>query len=125
MISKSSKIFLAGHNGMVGSSILRVFKSRGYKKIITINKKNVDLRDQKSVNKFFKNNKPEIVIIAAAKVGGIKANINYPANFITDNILIQTNLILNSFRYKVKKLIFLGQVVFIQKTLKNQLEKIR
>ena len=104
---------------------LRVFKSRGYKKIITINKKNVDLRDQKSVNKFFKNNKPEIVIIAAAKVGGIKANINYPANFITDNILIQTNLILNSFRYKVKKLIFLGQVVFIQKTLKNQLEKIR
>ena len=125
MISKNSKIFLAGHNGMVGSSILRVFKSRGYKKIITINKKNVDLRDQKSVNKFFKNNKPEVVIIAAAKVGGIKANINYPANFITDNILIQTNLILNSFRYKVKKLIFLGQVVFIQKTLKNQLEKIR
>ena len=58
MISKNSKIFLAGHNGMVGSSILRVFKSRGYKKIITINKKNVDLRDQKSVNKFFKNNKP-------------------------------------------------------------------
>ena len=123
MISKSSKIFLAGHNGMVGSSILRVFKSRGYKKIITINKKNVDLRDQKSVNKFFKNNKPEIVIIAAAKVGGIKANINYPANFITDNILIQTNLILNSFRYKVKKLIFFGSSCIYPKDLKKPIRE--
>ena len=108
---------------MVGSSILRVFKSRGYKKIITINKKNVDLRDQKSVNKFFKNNKPEIVIIAAAKVGGIKANINYPANFITDNILIQTNLILNSFRYKVKKLIFFGSSCIYPKDLKKPIRE--
>ena len=123
MISKSSKIFLAGHNGMVGSSILRVFKSRGYKKIITINKKNVDLRNQKSVNKFFKKNKPEAVIIAAAKVGGIKANINYPADFITDNILIQTNLILNSFRYKVKKLIFFGSSCIYPKDLKKPIRE--
>ncbi len=123
MISKSSKIFLAGHNGMVGSSILRVFKSRGYKKIITISKKNVDLRNQKSVNKFFKKNKPEAVIIAAAKVGGIKANINYPADFITDNILIQTNLILNSFRYKVKKLIFFGSSCIYPKDLKKPIRE--
>ncbi len=123
MISKSSKIFLAGHNGMVGSSILRVFKSRGYKKIITINKKNVDLRNQKSVNKFFKKNKPEAVIIAAAKVGGIKANINYPADFITDNILIQTNLILNSSRYKVKKLIFFGSSCIYPKDLKKPIRE--
>ena len=123
MISKSSKIFLAGHNGMVGSSILRVFKSRGYKKIITINKKNVDLRNQKSVNKFFKKNRPEAVIIAAAKVGGIKANINYPADFITDNILIQTNLILNSLRYKVKKLIFFGSSCIYPKDLKKPIRE--
>ena len=108
---------------MVGSSILRVFKSRGYKKIITINKKNVDLRNQKSVNKFFKKNRPEAVIIAAAKVGGIKANINYPADFITDNILIQTNLILNSLRYKVKKLIFFGSSCIYPKDLKKPIRE--
>ena len=91
MINKNSKIFLAGHNGMLGSSILRVLKKRGYKKIITVNKKRLDLRNQDSVKKFIKVKKPDAVIMAAAKVGGIKANMDFPANFITDNLQIQTN----------------------------------
>jgi len=88
MINLNSKIFIAGHNGMLGSSILRKLKNKGYKKIIIANKKNLDLRDQNSVKKFIKKKKPDAVIIAAAKVGGIKANIKNPANFITDNLLI-------------------------------------
>ena len=93
MIGLNSKIFIAGHNGMLGSSVLRVLKKKGYKKLITINKKKLDLRNQSKVEKFLKKNKPDAVIIAAAKVGGIKANIDYPANFINDNLQIQTNLI--------------------------------
>ena len=87
MININSKIFIAGHNGMLGSSILRKLRNKGYKNIIVVNKKNLDLRDQKAVQKFIKNKKPDAVIIAAAKVGGIKANIDNPANFITDNLL--------------------------------------
>ena len=107
MININSKIFIAGHNGMLGSSILRIFKKKGYRKLITINKKKLDLRNQKSVEKFIKK-KPDAVIIAAAKVGGIKANISFPANFISDNIQIQTNLISSSHTHKVKKLILFG-----------------
>ena len=123
MINKNSKIFLAGHNGMLGSSILRVLKKRGYKKIITVNKKRLDLRNQDSVRKFFKIKKPDVVIIAAAKVGGIKANIDYPANFITDNLLIQTNLILNSFVNKTKKLILFGSSCIYPKDLKKPIKE--
>ena len=108
MININSKIFIAGHNGMLGSSILRIFKKKGYRKLITINKKKLDLRNQKSVEKFIKKKKPDAVIIAAAKVGGIKANISFPANFISDNIQIQTNLISSSHTHKVKKLILFG-----------------
>ena len=75
MINLNSKVFIAGHNGMLGSSIFRKLKKKGYKKIITIDKKDLDLRNQNAVRKFFKARKPEVVIIAAAKVGGIKANI--------------------------------------------------
>ena len=74
MINIRSKIFVAGHNGMLGSSILRILKQKGYKNLITIDKKKLDLKDQNSVKKFFKLKKPHAVIIAAAKVGGIKAN---------------------------------------------------
>ena len=108
MINFKSKIFIAGHNGMLGSSILRIFKNKGYKKLITVDKKKLDLRNQNLVEKFFKSKKPDAVIIAAAKVGGIKANINYPANFISDNLQIQTNLISSSYTHKVKKLILFG-----------------
>ena len=108
MVNKNSKIFIAGHNGMLGSSILRILREKKYKKIITINRSKLDLRDQNSVKNFFKIKKPDVVIIAAAKVGGIKANMNFPANFINDNLQIQSNLILNSFNFRVKKLIFFG-----------------
>ena len=93
MINTKSRIFIAGHKGMLGSSILRKFKKKGYKKLIIIDKKKLDLRNQNSVKNFFKIKKPDVVIIAAAKVGGIKANIEYPADFIKDNLQIQTNLI--------------------------------
>jgi len=108
MINNQSKIFVAGHKGMLGSSIIRILKKKGYKKLITIDKKKLDLRNQTSVKKFFKSKKIDAVIIAAAKVGGIKANIKYPANFISDNLQIQTNLITTSYSCKVKKLILFG-----------------
>ena len=91
MININSKIFLTGHKGMLGSSILRLLKKKGYKKIITVDKKKLDLRNHDLVKKFFKIKKPDAVIIAAAKVGGIKANMDYPADFITENLQIHTS----------------------------------
>ena len=123
MINKKSKIFLAGHNGMLGSSILKNLKKNGYNKIITINKKRLDLRNQSSVQKFFKSKKPEGVIIAAAKVGGIKANINFPAEFINENLQIQINLINASLRNNVKKLIFFGASCIYPKNFKRPIKE--
>ena len=123
MININSKIFIAGHNGMLGSSILRKLRSKGYKNIIVINKKNLDLRDQRAVKKFIKNKKPDAVIIAAAKVGGIKANIDNPANFISDNLLIQTNLISLSHTYNVKKLILFGSSCIYPKNLNKPIKE--
>ena len=123
MINLNSKIFIAGHNGMLGSSILRKLRNKGYKKIIIANKKNLDLRDQNSVQKFIKKKKPDAVIIAAAKVGGIKANINNPADFITDNLLIQTNLISLSHTYHVKKLILFGSSCIYPKNLNRPIKE--
>ena len=123
MINKNSKIFLAGHNGMLGSAILRTLKKKGYKKIITADKKRLDLRNQDSVKKFFKVKKPDAVIIAAAKVGGIKANMEFPANFITDNLQIQTNLILNSYNNKIKKLILFGSSCIYPKDLNKPIKE--
>ena len=123
MIGLNSKIFIAGHNGMLGSSVLRVLKKKGYKKLITINKKKLDLRNQSKVEKFLKKNKPDAVIIAAAKVGGIKANIDYPANFINDNLQIQTNLIFSSHSNKVKRLIFFGSSCIYPKNLNKPIKE--
>ena len=120
MVNKNSKIFIAGHNGMLGSSILRILREKKYKKIITINRSKLDLRDQNSVKNFFKIKKPDVVIIAAAKVGGIKANMNFPANFINDNLQIQSNLILNSFNFRVKKLIFFGSSCIYPNNIKEK-----
>ena len=122
-ISKKSKIFIAGHKGMVGSAILKKFKSKGYKNIITINRKNLDLRDQKKVNKFLLRMKPELVIIAAAKVGGIFANEKFKGNFIYDNIVIQTNLIESSRAAGVKNLIFLGSSCVYPKFCKQPIKE--
>ena len=108
MINQNSKIFLAGHNGLVGSAILRKLKNKNYKKIITINRKKLDLRDQNKVFKYLKKIKPRAVIVAAATVGGIKHNNEYKADFIYDNLSIQNNLIHGSYLAGVKDLIFLG-----------------
>ena len=123
MINLKSKIFLAGHRGMLGSSILITLKKKGYKKIILANKKKLDLRNQDLVKKFFKVKKPEAVIMAAAKVGGIKANMDFPANFITDNLQIQTNLILNSYNNKIKKLILFGSSCIYPKDLRKPIKE--
>ena len=123
MVNKNSKIFIAGHNGMLGSSILRILREKKYKKIITINRSKLDLRDQNSVKDFFKIKKPDVVIIAAAKVGGIKANMNFPANFINDNLQIQSNLILNSFNFRVKKLIFFGSSCIYPNNIKEKIKE--
>ena len=108
MLNKKSKIFIAGHNGMVGSAVLRLFKKKGYKKIIVKNRKELDLTNQFKTINFIKKIKPEFVIIAAAKVGGILANDKYKGEFIYQNLMIQTNLIHASYLAGVKKLIFLG-----------------
>ncbi len=123
MINIHSKIFIAGHKGMLGSSILRILKKKGYKNLITIDKKKLDLRNQALVQNFFKTKKPHAVIIAAAKVGGIKANMNYPADFIHDNLQIQTNLISESYNYKVKKLILFGSSCIYPKNLKKPIKE--
>jgi len=108
MLNKKSKIFIAGHNGMVGSAILKKFKEENFKNLITINKNQLDLLNQKKVNFFLKKKKPDYVIIAAARVGGIIANSNNKASFIYENLQIQNNLIHLSFINGVKNLLFLG-----------------
>ena len=123
MININSKVFIAGHNGMLGSSILRKLKKKGYKRIITRGRKILDLRNQESVIKFLRNKKPDAVIIAAANVGGIKANIQYPANFISDNLQIQTNLISSSHDCNVKKLILFGSSCIYPKHLKKPIKE--
>ena len=106
--SHHSKIYIAGHNGMVGSAISRKLKSLGYHNLITKSSKELDLRNQKQTQDFFKNEQPEFVFLAAAKVGGILANSTYKADFIYDNLMIQNNVIKSAHYYNVKKLLFLG-----------------
>tara|TARA_B100000989_G_C19516680_1_gene462023 strand:- start:1314 stop:2270 length:957 start_codon:yes stop_codon:yes gene_type:complete len=108
VITKNSKIFIAGHNGMVGSAILRALSLRGFKNIYVSERKKLDLRDQKKVFSYLRKIKPDGVIIAAATVGGINANNSFKADFIYDNLMIQNNLIHGSYLSKVKDLIFLG-----------------
>ena len=108
MIGKKSKIFVAGHKGLVGSAILRLLKLKGYKNIITANRKNLDLLDQKKVFNFLKSKKPDFIFLAAAKVGGIHSNNKYKANFIYENLTIQSNVIHSAYMNGIKELIFLG-----------------
>ena len=107
-MDSDSKIMVAGARGMVGSAIVRNLKSKGYTNIIPITRDEVDLTSQIQTAHFFKNVRPEYVFVAAAKVGGIMANKEYKADFITDNLEIQTNIIKNSHKFGVKKLLFLG-----------------
>lgn len=103
-----SRIFVAGHNGMVGSAIVRKLEQLGYTNIITMQRSKLNLLDQSEVDNFFRKIGPEYVFLAAAKVGGIKANRDMKADFIYENLMIQTNIIKSSYVYDVKKLIFLG-----------------
>ena len=108
MIDQNSKIYIAGHNGMVGSACLRLLQSRNYKNLIFKTSKELDLRDQIAVNLFFEQHKPDAVIIAAARVGGIHANDIYGYDFLMDNLQIQNNLIVASEKNNVDKVVFLG-----------------
>ena len=108
MINKNSKIYVAGHTGLVGSSVLKVLKERGFKKIFFKKSSELDLQDQQKVFNYLKKIKPDGVIICAAKVGGIKANNELRGEFIYENLSIQNNLIHGSFLAGVKNLIFLG-----------------
>lgn len=107
-MKKQDKIYLAGHSGLVGSSIMRKLKSEGFNNIITRELSELDLCNQAAVNAFFEKEKPDYVFLAAAKVGGIMANSTYPAEFIYDNLMIATNVINASYKYGVKKLLNLG-----------------
>jgi GDP-L-fucose synthase len=107
-MESSKVIFVAGHRGMVGSAIVRALKDRGASNIVTRTSKELDLRNRTEVDQFFRQEKPEVVYLAAAKVGGIHANATYPADFLVDNILITTNVIDASCKHGVEKLLFLG-----------------
>jgi GDP-L-fucose synthase len=108
MIKKKSKIFVAGHKGLVGSAILRRLKNKGYENILTVSKNKLNLLNQQKTFNFLKKEKPEFIFICAAKVGGILANDNFKAEFIFENLQIQNNLIHGAYLNKIKKLIFLG-----------------
>jgi len=123
MIKKNKKIFLAGHNGLLGSSILRILKKKNYNNIITASKKNLDLRNQNNVNDFIKSHKPEVIIIAAAKVGGIHANNTFRAEFIYDNLQIQNNLIHSAFLNNIKDLIFFGSSCIYPRNCKQPIKE--
>lgn len=120
---KNKKVYLAGHTGMVGSAILRELESRGYKNIIHKDFSELDLRNQSEVQKFFAETKPEIVIIAAAKVGGILANNTYRAEFLYDNLMIEANLIHVSYLNKVEKVVFLGSSCIYPKLAQQPLKE--
>jgi GDP-L-fucose synthase len=122
-LNKKSKIFLAGHNGMVGSAILRIFKKKGYKNIFYRNRNLLNLLDQKKTFEYLKKIKPDFVIIAAAKVGGILANNQHKAEFIYENLMIQTNLIHSSYLVGVKKLLFLGSSCIYPKYSKQPISE--
>lgn len=123
MINKNDRIFIAGHNGLVGSAIYKKFKENGYKNLVTVTRKSLDLRDKKKVELFFKKKKIKSVILAAAKVGGIHANSSFKSEFIYENLEIQNNIIHTSFLNKVKNLIFLGSSCIYPKYCKQPISE--
>lgn len=107
-LNKDARIFVAGHRGLVGSAVLRRLEAQGFRNPVTRSRSELDLRDRKAVDAFYETEKPDYVILAAAKVGGIHANNTYPADFLYDNLAIQTNVIDAAWRAGVRKLVFLG-----------------
>ena len=123
MIDSNSKIYVAGHNGLVGSAILRKLKIKGFKNVIFRSKKQLDLKNQTNVLKFLKRNKPDFIFIAAAKVGGIYSNNKYKAEYIYDNLIIQSNLIHSAYLSGVKNLIFLGSSCIYPRNCKQPIKE--
>ena len=118
-----SKIYVAGHNGLVGSAIVRELKKKGFKNILTATRAELDLTNQVKVLKFLKKKKPTFIIIAAAKVGGIYSNNTYKAEFIYENLMIQSNIIHSAFLCKIKNLIFLGSSCIYPKECKQPIKE--
>ena len=118
-MDSNSKVFVAGHNGLVGSAIIRNLEKKSYKDVYWISRDNCDLRNKERVDAYFEQAKPEYVFLAAAKVGGILANRDHPAEFIYDNLMIQTNIIDAAYRNGVKKLLFLGSSCIYPKMAKQ------
>jgi len=122
-MKSNDKIYIAGHTGLVGSSIVRNLKSKNFNNLLTISHSELDLTNQSKVSDFFEKEMPDYVIIAAAKVGGIAANNNFPADFIYDNIMIQTNIINASFKFNVKRLLFLGSTCIYPKLAEQPIKE--
>lgn len=122
-MNKKSKIYVAGHRGLVGSAVVRNLEERGYNNIICRTHKELDLTRQVEVEKFFEEEKPEYVFLAAAKVGGIHANNTKPAEFIYDNLMIESNVIHSAYKYGVKKLLFLGSSCIYPKFAKQPIKE--
>ena len=123
MINLNSKIYIAGHRGLVGSAIFRQLKKKGYKKILTADKSKLDLTNQSKVYNFLKKEKPKFIFIAAAKVGGIYSNSKYPAEFIHNNLIIQNNIIHSAYLCNIKDLIFLGSSCVYPKLCKQPIKE--
>ena len=122
-MNKTDNIYIAGHNGMVGSAIVRKLKSEGFCNLITRNSNELDLRNQNAVNQFFKKEKPDFVFLAAAKVGGILANNTFRAEFLYDNLMIEANIINSAYQNKVEKLLFLGSSCIYPKMAKQPMKE--
>ena len=118
-MDSNSKVFVAGHKGLVGSAIVRNLEKKSYKDVYWVRRENCDLRDKAKVDAYFEQAKPDYVFLAAAKVGGILANRDHPADFIYDNLMIQTNVIDAAYRNGVKKLLFLGSSCIYPKMAKQ------
>ena len=118
MIKKNSKIFIAGHKGLVGNAIYQLLKKKKYKKLLIVNRNNLDLTNKKKVQNFFEKQRPEFVIMCAARVGGILENKNYQLDFLLDNTEIQNNILLLAKKFKVKRVIFLGSSCIYPKNSK-------
>ena len=122
-MNSKSKIYIAGHTGLVGSAIIRELKKNGFQKIITATRSQLDLINQQAVLKFLKRKKPDFIVIAAAKVGGIYSNNKYKGQFIYENLMIQTNLIHSAYSCRIKNLIFLGSSCIYPKKSKQPIKE--
>ena len=123
LINKSDSFFVAGHRGMAGSAICRALKRSGYQNLLTASRDEVNLLDIQAVQRWFKEKKPTIVVLAAAKVGGIHANDTYPADFLLENLKIQTNVIETAWQSGVKRLLFLGSSCIYPKFAKQPIQE--